>query len=901
MAENMNGTRLASSQLLQAAVQQQLQQLQRSQGARPGGQQGQAQPQLQQPKRAQNYQFTMTLQEILRKYARYPPSITFHIYETHYRFNNTQDSNIIPKESPMVKSFMKHLITEEIPAELMELLRDLAIKFYDGCLIVQVYDHRIKKGESGASNSDESKQSLENGEKQNAEVKKEASSGPDTAKSANDPKDTPKDSKTPPEPAAKPRKYRALLRPTPQSLYYDLLYHTDSALTRFTDLFALQMESELLTLTNRNLDLSVPLNPYLQHEHLKPEHEFPKVVFDKHKKEEKVLHLHREETPREIRKLHEEQMTMHKSSEYDELMLLLSTKYSSSLDTTSDKRLVVVGPTHSMSTDPTSLENTPLNTMAYGLPAEFKRPEGNNSAPVIPSSNITSNQFMRLRFIEEIRKRKESQKAQTGAAVAAQTQNTFPSNQARPGAAGVSGTGAVDANGAAVGTAMNSGAAAAAVRRPQLQTPLLGHRDGTPVGAMSSQRMLTQQPQMPRIPGNVPQQGPSQVSHAQTYNNMGNQQGSLPNRQGMPQQAQRAQNVSRGAPMQQQNMQQAVPSATSPNYIGLPVGGNARLQGGIQRPMSQMQGQKAMPGAQMARAQNAQMAKAGNMQQRNNMQERYLQQLQPDYDQAAQVQAAKRQKMQAAVAASGGAGGVPMQQNQFNLVGGRSQQMGNSSGLIGTSMQNGNMQNGNMQSGNMQSGGRMNNTGTLSSPQMSQVTPNQGGIKNTANAGQQQGQRPNTQPSGRTGPPYATQLQQQQIFQMTLSPQEQQAFRQMQAKVSALVQMGNSGFHPNRTRLTPEQQQRALQQGKALQQQMIQKFSSYFQKLRQFQILQQQRQQQMQRQQLQMQHQSQMSDGSMYSLQNSGMNLNLPGLTDQVISLPMMSQMNNGMQQGPGN
>lgn len=800
----------------------------------------------------------------------------------------------------MVKSFMKHLITEEIPPELMELLRDLAIKFYDGCLIVQVYDHRTKKGVSGASNGDESEQKQEKEEKKADEVKKESTSESDIAKSADGSKDLAKDSKTAPEPAAKPRKYRALLRPTPQSLYYDLLYHTDSALTRFTDLFALQMESELLTLTNRNLDLSVPLNPYLQHEHLKPEHEFPKVIFDKHKKEDKILHLHREETPREIRKLHEEQMTLHKSSEYDELMLLLSTKYSSSLDTTSDKRLVVVGPIHSMSTDPTSLENTPLNSMAYGLPSDFKRSESNNAAPVIPSSNITSNQFMRLRFIEEIRKRKESQKAQTGAAIAAQTQNTFSSAQTRPGAAGA---GAVDANGATVGTAITSGAAGAALRRPQPpQTPLLGHRDGTPVGAMNSQRMLTQQPQMPRIPGNVPQQVPPQVPHAQNYNNMGTQQGALPIRQGLPQQAQRVQNVPRGTPMQQQNMQQTVPSATSPNYIGLPVGGNARLQGSIQRPMPQMQGQKGMPTAQMARAQNALMAKAGNMQQRNNMQERYLQQQQqPDYDQSAQAQAAKRQKMQAAVAATGGAGGVPMQPNQFNLVGGRSQQMGNSSGLIGTSMQNGNMQNGNLQSNGMQSAGRMNSSGPLSSPQMSQVTPNQGGLKNNANAGQAQGQRPSTQPSGRTGPPYTTQLQQQQIFQMTLSPQEQQAFRQMQAKVSALVQMGNSGFHPNRTRLTPEQQQRALQQGKALQQQMIQKFSSYFQKLRQFQILQQQRQQQMQRQQLQMQHSNQMNDGSVYSLQNSGINLNLPGLTDQVISLPMMSQMNNGMQQGPGN
>ncbi|KAM9887721.1 hypothetical protein OXX69_013251, partial [Metschnikowia pulcherrima] len=68
--------------------------------------------------------------------------LTFHIYKTHYRFNNTQDSSIIPKDSPMARSFLQHMIREEIPVEMTELLKDFAIRFYDGCLIVQVYDHR---------------------------------------------------------------------------------------------------------------------------------------------------------------------------------------------------------------------------------------------------------------------------------------------------------------------------------------------------------------------------------------------------------------------------------------------------------------------------------------------------------------------------------------------------------------------------------------------------------------------------------------------------------------------------------------------------------------------------------------------------------------------------------------
>lgn len=838
MAEAANGTRLAAGQLLQAAVQQQLQQLQRAQGKN-----GQALGQQTQQKRAQNYQFTMTLQEILRKYQRYPPSLTFHIYETHFRFNNTQDSNIIPKESPMIKSFMKHLIKEEIPAEMMELLRDLSIKFYDGCLVVQVYDHRKKKGEESGAASEDAKLT---------DAKSEDASATSDAKD--------KEQK-PPEPAVKPRKYRALLRPTPQSLYFDLLYHTDSALTRFTDHFALQMESELLTLTNRNLDLSVPLNPYLQHEHLKPEHEFPKKVYDKDKKEDKLLHLHRKETPQEIRKLHEEQMTMHKSSEYEELMLLLSSKYSSSLDMTSDKKLVIVGPTLSLSSDPVSLESTPLNTGLYGA-SDNKRTENTAAAPVIPSSNITSNQFMRLRFIEEIRKRKESQKAQAGAAVAALTQSAFPSSQARPGGIESNGTSAQPVN-----------------RRPQAppQSQMGAREPAASMNLMNTQRMQTQQPPMPRAPLSGLQQS-VQPQLAQSYNNM-NLQGSMP-RQGAPTQAQRSQAGSRG-PMHQPHMPQQMSSANSPNYIGSPVGANARIQPGVQRPMNTMPNQGVMQQGQIPRGgQNPQLAKTNNSQ--RNMQERYLSQ-QNDFDQSAQAQAAKRQKMQ------NNAGGQIPQQNQYNMVGNRPQQMPNN-GLIGNSMPNNSMQS-----------GRMNNAGTLSSPLMSHGATVQQPMKNPNNSTQQLSGRPNTQPgAGRSGPQSATQLQQQQIFQMMLSPQEQQLFRQMQTRVSALVQMGNTGLTPNRTRLTPEQQQRAMQQGKALQQQMIQKFSAYFQKLRQLQVMQQQRQQQMQRQQIQMQ-QNQMSDNSMYSLQNNGMGMNLPALPDQVIGLPMMSQLNNGMPQGPGN
>ncbi|KAM9887445.1 hypothetical protein OXX79_013631, partial [Metschnikowia pulcherrima] len=125
----------------------------------------------------------------------------------------------------MARSFLQHMIREEIPVEMTELLKDFAIRFYDGCLIVQVYDHRHMIT-VGGSRSESSKASTIAHDKE-ADPKSSQASTPATPSTLS-------------TPAARPKMYRTLLRPTPQSLYYDLLYHTDSTLTKFTDLLSLQ-------------------------------------------------------------------------------------------------------------------------------------------------------------------------------------------------------------------------------------------------------------------------------------------------------------------------------------------------------------------------------------------------------------------------------------------------------------------------------------------------------------------------------------------------------------------------------------------------------------------------------------------------------------------------------------
>ncbi|CAN3357610.1 transcription factor Spt20p [Diutina catenulata] len=325
--------------------------------------------------------FASTSAEILAKYQKYPASVSLHIYDTHYRFNNSQDSQVIPKSSPMIKDFMHHVLKETIPPELSELIKDFSIRSYDGCLILQVYDHRnmvavsVKQGDETTT-------------------------------------------------VKKPKTYRTLLRPTQLSIYYDLLYHTDAALSKFTDPLSLQMESEILTLTNRNLDLSVPLNPYLCDDYLKPDPDYRPPVWNPAKDDYDVQFNHRAEVASKPRKLHQDEIVLHKSSDYEEIMLLLSNKYKK-LDDSSEKKLVVVG-------------QSALGATSVGSPSpsqkpkDPKKPEGSppavGSTPTVKSVSSTgppraTGQFMRLRLIEEYRKKKDANKAAQVKAI----------NQAAPG------------------------------------------------------------------------------------------------------------------------------------------------------------------------------------------------------------------------------------------------------------------------------------------------------------------------------------------------------------------------------------------------------------------------------------------------------------------------------------
>ncbi|EEQ28538.1 conserved hypothetical protein, partial [Microsporum canis CBS 113480] len=88
--------------------------------------------------------YVKTTSYILKKFAKFPPSLTMHLHPTHFRFDKQDGS--FPYNSEM-KVVIEHLKDGTVPHDMMEELIMGNVRFYDGCLIVQVIDHRSPSAE----------------------------------------------------------------------------------------------------------------------------------------------------------------------------------------------------------------------------------------------------------------------------------------------------------------------------------------------------------------------------------------------------------------------------------------------------------------------------------------------------------------------------------------------------------------------------------------------------------------------------------------------------------------------------------------------------------------------------------------------------------------------------------
>lgn len=91
------------------------------------------------PQVAQSQPYVKTERYILNKYRKSPPSIIIHLYATHFRFD--QQPGSFSYVSPM-RILLEHIRDKTIPHELVDYFILNEVPFYEGCMIVQILDHK---------------------------------------------------------------------------------------------------------------------------------------------------------------------------------------------------------------------------------------------------------------------------------------------------------------------------------------------------------------------------------------------------------------------------------------------------------------------------------------------------------------------------------------------------------------------------------------------------------------------------------------------------------------------------------------------------------------------------------------------------------------------------------------
>ncbi|KAF2462062.1 Spt20 family-domain-containing protein [Lineolata rhizophorae] len=93
---------------------------------------------------------------ILQKHKGKPPSFIVHLHPAYFKLEG-QDGNF-PYNSPM-RPLLDHIKTQTVPHEMLEELFQSRVNFYDGCLIVEVHDHKsaAKSAQPGAADAAEAR------------------------------------------------------------------------------------------------------------------------------------------------------------------------------------------------------------------------------------------------------------------------------------------------------------------------------------------------------------------------------------------------------------------------------------------------------------------------------------------------------------------------------------------------------------------------------------------------------------------------------------------------------------------------------------------------------------------------------------------------------------------------
>jgi len=178
--------------------------------------------------------YVKTQSYILKRHRNKPPSLIIHLHPTNFRFD-TQDGSF-SYNSPM-KFVLEHLKSQTIPHDMIEELTAAGTRFYEGCLIVQVQDHRSKSGPpSGSANSGQDGNNVPSSihnysqyltpspyrpypQKPNRNATRDAGNGSVDQGESSEPKD---------KESSKPNIFHVVLFPTPLSIHEEVVIQANT-------------------------------------------------------------------------------------------------------------------------------------------------------------------------------------------------------------------------------------------------------------------------------------------------------------------------------------------------------------------------------------------------------------------------------------------------------------------------------------------------------------------------------------------------------------------------------------------------------------------------------------------------------------------------------------------------
>lgn len=97
-------------------------------------------------------------QYILQKHKGKPPSLIIHLHPMHFKFEGQDGSFAYDSEARFV---VEHLKKQTVPHQMMLELLEQNTTFYDGCLIVEVHNHRGKNGKDSSGDDSSASGNME--------------------------------------------------------------------------------------------------------------------------------------------------------------------------------------------------------------------------------------------------------------------------------------------------------------------------------------------------------------------------------------------------------------------------------------------------------------------------------------------------------------------------------------------------------------------------------------------------------------------------------------------------------------------------------------------------------------------------------------------------------------------